>query len=1101
MTKYASASMARSAVILVFLLVFGPARHRADRATAESAPIPELARARWIEPRLTGATAWARCTRSLPAGRVLEEVDCGTPHELAPDVSLNAEVCETLTTTHAETLRTLITHPDCTTAAIDRLAELARDGKDARLTSDLAAAYYVRARRDDQPSDLLRSLEAAQRAVKIDAALPAAQFNLALAQDSLGFPAASRDSWKQAARLDDSQWSDEAAAHQTEIERAAIRGVATQWSLNRRRLPEAVSLRDRATIETLIKPYPAAAQRYLEEEVLPAWGAAFEQHRSDDAHRLLGEASAIAAALGKLTGDPYLREIVQRVESSQGARLRLLARGHVAFGEARARDLAHDIQPAAAAYAEAARAFARTQSPLRAGAELGQAIQESLITRDKAPHVRKLTELEPVARKRGYLNLWARVQSNRANFQQIEGYYLEALDLYDAALQTFQRMNDEENLANVHVRKAGIFRVLGHDEAALRETFLARRYAGKLLELRFRHLLAGETAATALALGFPQTALMYQSALVDELFNDLANAPSDEKTKQGLRFNLAIALRARASIRLHLGDRETARVELDQASGMSQWQGDEKIRNALQARIAEVKGEEALPANPKAAMEAFTKALALSGPIRYRTFQTILLMRRAEAYRRAGLMPQAKQDMSSAIEELNAEETELLAGRRRGAGEGLWSDYFSRFQESYQLLIEQLLAEKQKSEAFAYSERSRAFEPLKLVLDLPSEATKSLDTRSADLKTLPEIRAVLGPTTFMLEYQVGDRQTFVWILSHDDFDEVTLPVGRESIEGWIRSLQRDAVDRDAAGFDALLTAPFAALLRAPIERLERMNNGHVPNRRLVIIPHRIMQGFPFSALRNPKTNRYLVQDFSIATAASATLYVLAMERDRKLASETRVPKALLIGDPAFDQSLELAHGLKRLRFARMEAESAGKFYEPHATVLVDVQATVPAFLEQSRDSDIVHIAGHAIANPHAPFGTLLLMAPSANNTGLLYEEELLTKLRLENTRLVVLAACSSAGGMPVGPEGLAPLVRPIIAAGVPGVIGSLWTINDAASERLLVEFHRYYRDGRDAASALQLAQIHFLNEQNPAIPVFAWSAFQVVGQASSPFAH
>jgi CHAT domain-containing protein len=534
---------------------------------------------------------------------------------------------------------------------------------------------------------------------------------------------------------------------------------------------------------------------------------------------------------------------------------------------------------------------------------------------------------------------------------------------------------------------------------------------------------------------------------------------------------------------------------------MSQWQGDEKIRNALQARIAEVKGEEALPANPKAAMEAFSEALALSGPIRYRTFQTILLMRRAEAYRRAGLLPQAKQDMSSAIQELNAEEAELLAGRHRGAGEGLWSDYFSRFQESYQLLIEQLLTEKQKAEAFAYAERSRAFEPLKLVLDLPSEATKSLDARSADLKTLPEIRAALEPTTFMLEYQVGDRQTFVWILSHDDFDEMTLPVGRESIEGWIRSLQRDAVDRDAAGFDALLTAPFAALLRAPIERIERMNNGHASNRRLVIIPHRFMQGFPFSALRNPKTNRYLVQDFSIATSASATLYVYAMERDRKLAAETRVPKALLIGDPAFDQSLELAHGLKRLRFARMEAESAGKFYEPHATVLVDVQATVPAFLELSRDSDIVHIAGHAIANPHAPFGTLLLMAPSANNTGLLYEEELLTKLRLENTRLVVLAACSSAGGMPVGPEGLAPLVRPIIAAGVPGVIGSLWTINDAASERLLVEFHRYYRDGRDAASALQLAQLHFLKEQNRAIPVFAWSAFQVVGQASSPFAH
>src|SRR5262249_3489733 len=156
---------------------------------------------------------------------------------------------------------------------------------------------------------------------------------------------------------------------------------------------------------------------------------------------------------------------------------------------------------------------------------------------------------------------------------------------------------------------------------------------------------------------------------------------------------------------------------------------------------------------------------------------------------------------------------------------------------------------------------------------------------------------------------------------------------------------------------------FAALLRAPIERLERMTNGRASDRRLVIIPHRFMHGFPFSALRNPSTNRYLVQDFSIATAASATLYVYAIERDRKMAAEPRVPKALLVGDPAFDRTLELARGLKRLRFARMEAENAGKFYVPHATVLVDEQATVPEFLALSHDSDIVHVAGHAVVNP------------------------------------------------------------------------------------------------------------------------------------------
>jgi CHAT domain-containing protein len=127
------------------------------------------------------------------------------------------------------------------------------------------------------------------------------------------------------------------------------------------------------------------------------------------------------------------------------------------------------------------------------------------------------------------------------------------------------------------------------------------------------------------------------------------------------------------------------------------------------------------------------------------------------------------------------------------------------------------------------------------------------------------------------------------------------------------------------------------------------------------------------------------------------------------------------------------------------------------------------------------------------------MAPGKGNNGLLYAEELLNTLRLDKARLVVLGACSSAGGVPVGPEGLAPLVRPIVGAGVPAVVGTLWTINDSPSRRVLLDFHHHFRNGQDAARAMQLAQVGLLEEGNVAIPVMAWAPFQVIGQASSPF--
>ncbi|HWW61540.1 MAG TPA: CHAT domain-containing protein, partial [Thermoanaerobaculia bacterium] len=72
---------------------------------------------------------------------------------------------------------------------------------------------------------------------------------------------------------------------------------------------------------------------------------------------------------------------------------------------------------------------------------------------------------------------------------------------------------------------------------------------------------------------------------------------------------------------------------------------------------------------------------------------------------------------------------------------------------------------------------------------------------------------------------------------------------------------------------------------------------------------------------------------------------------------------------------------------------------------------------------------------------------------------------------------------------------------VPAVIGSLWNLEDATAGHLLVSFHRHYRQGDDAAVALQRAQIDAINDKDPDVrSVLAWSPFEVIGHASSPFA-
>jgi len=142
-------------------------------------------------------------------------------------------------------------------------------------------------------------------------------------------------------------------------------------------------------------------------------------------------------------------------------------------------------------------------------------------------------------------------------------------------------------------------------------------------------------------------------------------------------------------------------------------------------------------------------------------------------------------------------------------------------------------------------------------------------------------------------------------------------------------------------------------------------------------------------------------------------------------------------------------------------------------------------------------------NAQSPSRSYILLAPAANEPGPLEAQALVTRLSLDHTRLVVLSTCSSAGGLPIGAEGVAPFVRPLIGAGVPAVVGTLWNVEDATAEELLVSFHRHYREGHDAAVALQLAQIGLLTKRddNPGLrPVLAWAPFQVIGHGSSPFA-
>ncbi len=756
-----------------------------------------------------------------------------------------------------------------------------------------------------------------------------------------------------------------------------------------------------------------------------------------------------------------------------------------------------ELTDAAARYKHASTAFKRAGSPFHLRVDLGYSVKRAAVD--------LLEPIERQAIKHGYHDLRARVSWMYGHFTE-QSNYAESLAAYDEAFAYFARVNDQEGMAAIRGRRAGVLRGFGATELAWREAFYAGRHAGHLTNLRDRQALLLEAATVAASLGHPRAALLYQTAALDELRETIRSVPPEEIHRlRQIQQTMAMVLRHRAGTQVRLGRHERAVSDLSESTRLAGNAGnpDVETQRILQARADEVRGQVLVKTDPDAAVAAYTSALA-NASSDFRSFRTSLLAQRAEAMVRAGRGANADKDLQSALAILRTEEQAILASRERGGEEELWSPYFSRFQDTYRLLIRRLVEKGDHALAFTYAERARAAEPLNLLLQLGYASPSLLMSAApADEKSarsgVAGLQASLPAGTFLIQYCVLEDRTFVWIISRDRFEYLTLDqVGREKTNRWSTELQEAAGHHSTTAAERVLLAAHEELAAEPL-RVIAGTSGGVRPARLVFIPDGGIHGLPLVALRDPRTREYLIQRMPIEIAGSATLYVFSLRRDLELEPVTN-PSVFIVGDPAFDERMALAQGLKRLDHARSEAEGIRDIYAPDADILLGAEATVPALLQRAADHSIVHVAGHAIVNAQKPSRSYLLLAPSEGNSGVLDAEDLLS-LKLDRTRLFILSACSSAGGLPVGPEGVAPFVRPLLAAGVPAVIGSLWDVDDATTEKLMVSFHRHYQKGSEAAVAMRDAQLELLKDNNPGLrSVLAWASFQVIGHASSPYA-
>lgn len=361
----------------------------------------------------------------------------------------------------------------------------------------------------------------------------------------------------------------------------------------------------------------------------------------------------------------------------------------------------------------------------------------------------------------------------------------------------------------------------------------------------------------------------------------------------------------------------------------------------------------------------------------------------------------------------------------------------------------------------------------------------------------------LDGNTALLEYVTGVRgaSTTLFVATRARGITAHLLPPADSLEGSVGRL----VALMEGGSDARVPARAlgATLLGPAMADLPRGITG------LVIVPDGPLHRVPFDALRL-QDDHYAVEDYTIGIAPSAAVLESLRSRTSALGSTAAsTARILVFGDVAFAggrQSAEpgarRAHGSERSElnapdeFPRLagsatEAREVAR-YSSNATVRLREDASAAYLKRAPLDSfRVIHFATHAIVDDRSMASTVLALAPSASESGMVSPGDL-GALHLD-ADLVVLSACRTAGGVVVTGEGVQGLINPLLQAGARSVVATQWGIGDQSTIAFIGAFYAALARRLTVAQALRAAKLDAIRR---GAPTSEWAAFTLVGDPS-----
>jgi CHAT domain-containing protein/tetratricopeptide (TPR) repeat protein len=920
-------------------------------------------------------------------------------------------------------------------------AAVAEPSSDALLLSDLAAAYLSVAQEGDRDDLIPKALASAERACRLNARLPEAAFNKALSLEAIHLSDQAQQAWRAYSAIDSSSpWAREAQAHLTKLEREssaeATRGSDIEGTL------EAALAKQRVDIDGL-RPVRHRLRTWIEATLLPAWA---ERELSGDriaARERLRRARVAADLLVRAGGDPMPRDGIRTIDkSARGGTDRVLtarlAHAHLALRDALRQFDQGAVADANRTFQLAKSSFAQAHSPYLHWSTIYTAVAQYAARQfDGASGTLRAGIVGNVDERYRYLagrRIWL------AGLIAVnQGRFMESLAAYRGSLGDFESVGEWESLAAVEGLLAENFRKLGVPREAWRHELGALARLPDAGPMRRKNLILQLGSDLCLNSNLPAAALHFEHQVI-----------STSSDREGRPSVLVEGYVHRAQIQKKLGDALAAGDDLNRARALLGRIDDVPLRLREEAEVLKVAGEIDRDTMPLDAIASTTRAIDFFGGPGGESRMTELYLARARARLVARQPDLAERDLVTAVGHFEQQRGGLANRQYRAS---LFGNGWQAFVEMVRL---QVTWRQNPMGALDYAERGRARTLLESAAN--TETVEPLPVAAAQHQ-MPDRAAALFFVTL-------EDRLYVWTVRNRSINLTQRPIGAAALSAKVNRVRwlLPQPDSDGARLRTELEELFGQLIEPALPSLAGVET-------VVIIPDGPLHSLPFAALVNPKSGRYLVQDFVLMTAPSlSTMVRFRPSTPHRPESGLR---ALVVGNPEYKQSAD-ASWLPRLPFSQEEAVNVAAMYRD-ALLLTAEKATKREFLKNLPLYEIVHYSGHAVVNEQTPSMSRLLMTPDENSDddGALFASELVD-VRLDKTSLVVLAACSTSVGMIGNGEGIFSIARPFLEAGASIVIGTLWDIQDRSAADFFAEFHRHVVGGENPAVALTAVQRQFL---------------------------